>query len=110
MSETLIEREQAAGEQIERASERPDPDAAAEGVNRDSPFRLVLSGTGLRPERDEDDAEVVVLHERLGVLTARGLRLAVKLVELSREIELQERGGHRLRVRPPVLAFLVSGF
>ena len=103
----VVKCEKAAGGQIERPSERPHPDAAANGMDGDSPLRLVSRNPGVRLECGQDDAKVVVLHEGLGVLAAGRLRFAVELLQLSREVEFQEGSGHRLRVRPPVRTLVV---
>lgn len=108
MSQALVEREKTACAQIERAFERSHPDVAADGVDGDASLRLMSRNTGVRFECDQHDAEVVVLHERFGVLAIRRLGFAVELLELSREIEFQEGGGHGLRVRSPVLTIFVT--
>jgi hypothetical protein len=103
----VVKCEKTAGGQIERPSERPHSDATANGVDGNSPLRLVPRNPGVCLEGGQDDAKVVVLHEGLGVLAADRLRFAVELLQLSREIEFQEGSGHRLRVRPPVLTLVV---
>lgn len=108
MSQAQVECEKAACGQIERPLERSDPDVATDGVDGDSSLRLMSRNTRVRFECDQDDAEVVVLHERLGVLATRRLGFAVELLELSREIEFQKGSGHWLRVRSPVLTVFVT--
>ena len=99
MRHGLVECENTAGGQVERSPDRSDPDATTDRVNRDSPLRSVLGNTRMCGECDEDDAEIVVLHEGLGVVASRRLGLAVKLIELSHQIEFEKRSGHRLRMR-----------
>jgi hypothetical protein len=106
MSHALVEYEETAGTQIERSFERAQPNVAPNGLDGDSPLRVMSWNPRVRLERDQDDTEVVVFDERLGVLPTRRLRLAVQLLELSREIKLQKRSRHWLRVRSPVLAIL----
>src|SRR5437867_3250844 len=93
--------------QIERPLERSHPDVATESVDGDSSVRQMSGNTRLRSEGDQDDTEVVVLHERLGVLATRRRGFVVELLEFSREIELQERAGHGWRVRSAVLTVFV---
>jgi len=109
MSQALVECEETACGQIEHAFERANPDVATDGVDGDASLRLMPRNTGVRFEYDQDNAEVVVLHERLDVLATRRLEFAVELLELSREIEFQKGGGHGLRVRSPVLTVFVTG-
>lgn len=106
MSHALVECEETAGGKIERPLERAQPNVAPDGLHGDSPLRVVPRNPRVHLERDQDDAEIVVFDERLGVLTIRRLRLAVQLLELSREIKLQKRSRHWLRVRSPALAIL----
>jgi hypothetical protein len=106
--QALVEGEKIACAQIERPLESSHPDVATESVDGDSSFRLMSRNTRVRSEGDQDDTEVVVLHQRLGVLATRRRGFAVELLELSREIEFQEGGGHGWRVRSPVLTVFVT--
>jgi len=77
---------------------------AADGLDRDPTLCLVLGKPRTCLECSEDDTQVVVLDERLGVLSAVPLRFSVKVLQFSGEIEFEKRGGHRRCVRSPVLA------
>jgi hypothetical protein len=107
MRQAPVEREQTPGGQIERPSERSHTDVASNGLDRDSSFGPMSRNARMRLERGQDNAEVIVLHERLGVLAARRLEFTLELFELSREIELQKGSGHRLRVRSPAWTMIV---
>jgi hypothetical protein len=62
-----------------------------------------------RFERGENDAKVVVLHERPGVLAGAPSGFAVELFEFSLQIKLQKGSSHRRRVWPPMLTVAVRG-
>jgi hypothetical protein len=62
-----------------------------------------------RRERDKDDAKVVVLCQRLGVLAVLPLRLPVKLLQFPREIEFQKGSSRRRRVWSSVLVVVLVG-
>jgi hypothetical protein len=105
--QALVECEQTARAQIERPSERPQPDVAPNSVDRDSSLCSMSRNPRVRLECGQDHPKVVVLHKRLGVLATRRLGLTVELLELPRQIEFQKGSGHRLRVRSPGLTVLV---
>ena len=94
--------------QVKCPAERPHSDVTLNCLDRDSSLRSMFWNSGVRRERDEDNAEIVVLHERLGALPA-GEALAVKLLEFAREVKFEERCCHRLGVRPPVRNLVAMG-
>ena len=70
MRQVLVQCEQRACGQIERPAFGSHEDMAGDGLDRDPTFCLVLRKPRTRLERGEDDTEVVILDERLGVLAA----------------------------------------
>ena len=107
MSPVLVQREQGACWQIERPTFRSHEDMAGDGLDRDPTHCLMLRKPRPCLEGGEDDTEVVILDERLGVLPAVPLRLSVKLLQFPGEIEFEKGSGHRRRVRSPVLVVVL---
>ena len=107
MRQVLVQCEQGSGGQIECPAFCSHQDMAGDGLDRDPAFVLMPGKPRTCLQRDEDDAKVVILDERLGVLSAVPLGFAVKLLQFPREIEFEKGSGHRRRVRSPVLVVVV---
>ena len=83
---------------------------ARQHVDRDSPVGLVFGNARVRLEGGQDDAKVLIFHERPGVAPrAPGLFMA-KPVNFGREIEFEKRARHRRCVRTTVNGFQCSSF
>ena len=67
MRQVPVQCEQRAYGQIERPTLRSHEDMAGDGLDRDTTFCLMLWKSRMCPERGEDDTEIVILDERLGV-------------------------------------------
>jgi hypothetical protein len=80
-------------------SRRTVRDVDIEHVYGDSSTRLVFGNVGAGLQHAQDDTEVVVLHERSGVLTRVPRRLTVKPIDSYRQIEF---------FSPPVLSHRAS--
>ena len=64
----------------------------------------------MRFKRRQDDAEVVVLHERSGVLAFLPLRFTLQLLDFSVKVEFEKRSSHRRLVWSSMLRVLVHAF
>jgi hypothetical protein len=106
--DVAIQGEKASRRKIERTTRRAHLNVASETVDAKPAVGLMLRDPCARFERGQDDAKIVVLHERPGVLTALPLRLTLELLDFSVEVEFEERGSHRLLVRSAVLRMLVQ--
>jgi len=63
---------------------------------------LMIGNPRTRFESGQDDAKVVVLDKRPGIVTALPLRFVLELINFPLEIEFEERCRHGLRVRSSV--------
>jgi hypothetical protein len=70
----------------------PHLDVTDNGLDGDPTLRLMPRQARSRFERGENDAKVVVLHERPGVLAGSPFGFAVELFEFSLQIKLQKWG------------------
>jgi hypothetical protein len=89
-----IQREQASRAEIECSPCRAHPDVADEDMDRDSSGRFVFGNPDMSLDGRQHDTEVIVLHERPGVLTGVPRRLSMKAIDFRRDIEFEERTRH----------------
>src|SRR5690349_11461145 len=69
MRRSMVQGEETSRAEVERSPRCAHSDMAGKRLNRDPAFCFVFGNTHFCLEHCEDDAQVVVLHERPGVLT-----------------------------------------
>jgi hypothetical protein len=103
----VVQCEQGSNWQIECTTLCSYQQMAGDSLDRDPAFAVMPRKPRACLQRGQDDAEVVKLRERPGVLTTIPIGFTVKLLQLLVEIEFEKGRRHRRCVRPPMLVVFV---